>query len=67
MALVNPFVKSVWNKLVLTFVLYKIIVIKFFLDYWQYIRVCNNGKRVMIKLLRNVLNVKFTYFLLKYR
>ena len=66
MSLVNPFVKSAWNKLVIACVLYKRIVIKFFLDYRQYSRVCNNGKRAMIELLRTVLNVTFAYFLLKY-
>ena len=45
----------------------KRIIIKFFLDYFQYSRVCNNGKRVVIKLLRTVLSVIFAYFQLKYR
>ena len=66
MALINPFVKSAWNKLLRAYILYKIIVIKFFLDYCQYSRVCNNGKRVVIELLRTVLSVIFTYFQLKY-
>ena len=65
-ALINPFVKSAWNKLVLAWVLYKRIVIKLFLDYCQYSRVCNKCKRVMIKLLWTVLNVMFSYFQLKY-
>ena len=47
MALINHFVKSSWDKLVLSCVLYKRIVVKFFLDYCQYSRVCNNGKRVV--------------------
>ena len=55
MALINHFVKSVWDKLVLACVLYKIIVIKFFLDYCQYSRVCNKGKMVVIEFLRIVL------------
>ena len=55
MALINRFVKSAWGKLVLACVLYKIIVIKFFLDYCQYSRACNNGKRVMTELLQTVL------------
>ena len=66
MALINPFVKSAWNKQVLACILYKRVVIKNFLDYCQYSRVCNNGKRVMIELLRSVLNVKFALFQLKY-
>ena len=66
MALINPFVKSAWNKLVLACILYKIIVIKFFLDFCQYSRGCNNGKRVVMKLLQTVLSVIFTYFQLKY-
>ena len=44
----------------------KRIIIKFILDYCQYSRVCNNGKRVMIKLLQTVLSVIFAYFQLKY-
>ena len=55
MTLINHFVKSAWEKLVLASVLYKRIVIKFILDYYQYSRVCNNGKRVVTKLLRTVL------------
>ena len=51
MAFINHFVKNVWDKLVLACVLYKIIVIKFFLDYFQYSQVCNNGKRVVTELL----------------
>ena len=66
MALINPFVKSAWNKLVLTCILYKRIIIKFFLDFCQYSRVCNNSKRVVIELLQTVLNLMFTYFQLKY-
>ena len=54
-ALINHFVKSAWDKLVLAYVLYKIIVIKFFLDYCQYSRVCNNSKRVVTELLRTIL------------
>ena len=55
MALINHSVKSVWDKLVLACVLYKRIVIKFFLDNCQYSCVCNNGKRVVTELLRTVL------------
>ena len=55
MALINHFVRSSWDKLVLACVLYKIIVIKFFLDYCQYSRVCNKGKTVVAELLRTVL------------
>ena len=55
MALINHFVKSAWDKLVLACVLYKRIVIKFFLDYYQYSRVCNNSKRVVTELLRTAL------------
>ena len=62
----KSFVKSVWNKLVLACNLYKRIIIKFFLDHCQYSRVCNSGKRVVIKLLRTVLSVMFAYFQLKY-
>ena len=62
MSLTNPFVKSVWNKLVLACILYKKIIIKFFLDYCQYSRVCNNGKRVVNELLQIVLSVIFAYF-----
>ena len=36
-------------------ILYKIIVIKFFWDYCINSRVCNYGKRVVIGLLRNVI------------
>ena len=36
--------------------LYKIIVTKFFLDYCLNSRVCNYGKRVVIELLRTVIN-----------
>ena len=54
-ALINHFVKSAWDKLVLACVLYKRNVIKFFLDYCQYSRVCNNGKRVVTEHLRTVL------------
>ena len=55
MTLINHFLRSAWDKLVLACVWYKRIVIKFFLDYCQYSRVCNKGKRVVIKLLRTVL------------
>ena len=55
MALINHFIKSVWDKLVLACVLYKRIVIKFFLDYFRYSWVCNNGKRVMTELLQTCL------------
>ena len=65
-ALTNPFVKSALNKLVLACILYKKIVIKFFLDYCQYSRVFNNGKRVVNELLQTVLSVIFAYFQLKY-
>ena len=46
-ALISHFVKSSWDKLVLACVLYKRIIVKFFLDHCQYSRVCNNGKRVV--------------------
>ena len=55
MALINPFVKSAWDKIVLACVLYKRIVITFFLNYCQYSRVCNNGKRVVTELLQTIL------------
>ena len=55
MALKNHFVKSAWEKLVIACVLYKRIVIKFFLDYCQYSWVSNNGKRIVIELLQIVL------------
>ena len=48
-ALINHFVQSAWDKQVLACVLYKRIVIKFFLDYCPYSRVCNNSKRVVIE------------------
>ena len=54
-ALINHFVKSAWDKLVLACILYKRIIIKFFLDYCQYSQVCNEGKMVVIKFLRTVL------------
>ena len=53
--LINHFVKSAWDKLVLACVLYKRIVVKFFLDYCQYSQVCNVSKRVVTELLRIVL------------
>ena len=55
MASINHFLKSVWDKLVLACVLYKTIVIKFFLDYCRYSRLCNNGKRVVTKLFQTIL------------
>ena len=36
-------------------VLYKRIVTKFFWDYWLNSRICNYGKRVVIRLLRTVI------------
>ena len=54
MALINHFVKNAWDKLVLAYVLYKRIVIKFSLNYCQYSMVCNNGKRVVTELVRTV-------------
>ena len=54
MSLINPFVTSAGNKLVLACIFHKRIVIKFFLDYCQYSQVCNNGKRVLIELLRTM-------------
>ena len=62
MALINPFVKSDWNKLVLGCICVKIIVIKFFLNYCQNSQVCNNGERVVIELLRTVLRIILAYF-----
>ena len=41
-------------------ILYKIIVIKFFWDYYINSRVCNYGKRVVIRLLRIVIKC-FTF------
>ena len=55
MVLINRFIKSVWDKLVLACVLYNRIVVEFLLDYFQYSRVCNNCKRVVTKFLRTVL------------
>ena len=66
MTLINPFVKSSRRKLVIARILYKKIVIKLCLDYCQYSRVCNNGKRIVIELLWIVLSVIFAYFHLKY-
>ena len=66
MALINPFVKSSRRKLVLARILYKKFVIKLCLEYCQYSRVFNNGKRVVIELLWIVLSVIFAYFQLKY-
>ena len=37
-------------------ILYKRIVIKFFWDYYINSRVCNYGKRVVIRLLRTIIN-----------
>ena len=62
----NHFVKSSLKKLVLACIFVLKNVIKYFLDYCEYSRVCNNGKKVGIELLRTVLNVIFTYFQLKY-
>ena len=46
MALILPFVKSVFNKRIVT---------KFFWGYYLNSRVCNYGKRVMIGLLRTII------------
>ena len=65
MALINPFCKKCLEQTSSCMYLCKRIVIKLFLDYCQYSRVCNNGKRVMIELLWTVLSEIFTYFQLK--
>ena len=66
MALINPFCKMFLEQTSSRMYLCKRIVIKLILDYCQYSRVCNNGNRVMIELLRTVLSVIFAYFQLKY-
>ena len=46
-------------------VLYKRIETKFFWDYCLNSRVCNYGKRVVIRLLRTVIKCLFSYFRFK--
>ena len=65
-ALINHFCKKCLEQTSSSMYLCKRIVIKLILDYCQYSRVCNNGKRVVFELLQTVLSVIFAYFQLKY-